>query len=100
MIYSYSRLGTFEQCPLRYKFKYIDKITPTIPGTIEGHLGSSVHKVLEWIYKKKQPPSIDEVVNYYTLTWSENFKTDFMIKEFSDILIRRFWRYNFYFPIF
>ena len=25
-VYSHSRLGTFETCPLQYKFSYLDKI--------------------------------------------------------------------------
>ena len=50
IVYSHSKLSTFEQCPLKYKLRYIDKIKPEIEKTIEAHLGSSVHDTLEWIY--------------------------------------------------
>ena len=43
-IYSHSRLSTFEQCPKKFKYKYLDKLKPEIEKTIETHLGSAVHK--------------------------------------------------------
>jgi len=49
-IYSHSKLSTFEKCPLKFKFRYIDKIIPEIQKSIESHLGSSVHDALEWLY--------------------------------------------------
>ena len=27
-VYSHSRLSTFEQCPLKFKFRYIDYVEP------------------------------------------------------------------------
>ena len=67
VIYSHSRLNTFEQCPLKFKYKYLDKISED-KTTIESHLGSVVHATLEWFYllvKEKRTPSLDDVVNYY-----------------------------------
>ena len=37
MIYSHSRLSTFEQCPFKFKLRYIDEIEPEIEKTIEAH---------------------------------------------------------------
>ena len=34
-VFSNSRLSTFEQCKLKYRFGYIDKIIPDIEKTIE-----------------------------------------------------------------
>ena len=81
-IFSHSRLSTFEQCKLKYKFKYIDKIIPDIEKTIESHLGSIVHKTLEWLYnevKKKRIPSIDEVVVNYSENWKEDYDEEIPI---------------------
>ena len=64
-VFSHSKLSTFEQCKLKYKFRYIDKIIPDIDKTIESHLGSVVHSTREWIYnevKKKKVPTIDDVI--------------------------------------
>lgn len=82
MIYSYSKLNTFEQCSLKYKYKYIDRIIPEIEKTIETHLGKTVHTTLEWLYTqviKNKIPTIDEVIAYYSTTWEENYKPEILI---------------------
>ena len=83
-IYSHSRLSTFEQCPFKYKLRYIDKIQPEIEKTIEAHLGSSVHDTLEWIYNtiKENPKkelSLDEIITYYAVKWQESYTDDILI---------------------
>ena len=88
-IYSHSRLSTFEQCPLKYKLRYIDKIKPEIEKTIEAHLGSAVHETLEWIYnsvtENNKVPTLDEVINYYAIKWQDEFSKEILIvkKEMS-----------------
>jgi RecB family exonuclease len=82
--YSHSKLSTFEQCALRYKLKYIDKIRPEIEKTIEAHLGTCVHDTLEWIYNtvKQNPPkipTIDEVITYYSVKWQDEFSDEIII---------------------
>jgi putative RecB family exonuclease len=81
-IYSHSKLGTFEQCPLKYKFRYIDKIIPEIEKSIEAHLGDIIHLTLEWLYRQvnlgKIPP-LDEVIIYYIKNWEEKYKPEILI---------------------
>ncbi|MFC1889186.1 RecB family exonuclease [Thermodesulfobacteriota bacterium] len=51
-MYSHSKISAFEQCPLKYKFSYIDRIRrETEP--IEFFLGSRAHDALEHLYKCK-----------------------------------------------
>ena len=45
-MYSHSRLETFEQCPQKYKFRYIDNIRTETEG-IEAFVGKRVHEALE-----------------------------------------------------
>ena len=81
-IFSHSRLSTFEQCKLKYKFRYIDNIIPDIEKTIESHLGSVVHSVLEWLYnqvKKGRVPTIDEVIVKYSEIWKEEYEEEILI---------------------
>lgn len=83
-IYSHSKLSTFEQCPQKYKFKYIDKIKPLIEKTVEAHLGSSVHSALEWLYNsvkenKTRIPSVDEVLEKYIEEWEKDFSKDILV---------------------
>ena len=89
MIYSHSRISTFEQCKLKFKFQYIDKITPEIGQSIEAHLGSVVHTTLEWLYHqvtKKELPTIEETIFYYAEKWQEEFTEDIVIvkKQFTE----------------
>ena len=80
--FSHSKLSTFEQCRLKYKFKYIDKIVPEIEQTIEALLGSMVHETLEWLYiqvKQKQIPTLDETLLYYIENWEKNYKPAILI---------------------
>lgn len=71
--YSHSKIKTYEQCPLKFKYKYIDKATPEIDKTIEAHLGQAVHDTLEWIYNQEEPPSIDDIIQYYAGKWKEKW---------------------------
>lgn len=75
-VYSYSRLSTFEQCPLKFKFRYIDKIIPEIEKSFEAHLGKAVHSCLEWLYtqvQQGQTPSVEELVIQYSKNWEEDY---------------------------
>ena len=80
--YSHSKLSTFEQCPLKYKFRYIDKIIPEIEKSIESHLGTCVHDALEWLYsqvKEGRVPTLDDLIIYYSEIWQKQFKEEFII---------------------
>ena len=88
-IFSHSKLSTYEQCPLKYKYRYVDKIIPEVGESIESLLGKSVHKTLEWIYtsvNQEKTPDMDEVIIFYTNYWKENYKTGILIvkKEFVE----------------
>jgi len=73
-IYSHSRLETFKNCPLQYKFNYIDKIKREEEG-IEAFLGSRFHGIMEKIYKdlpfKKY--TLDELLDFYEDDWDKNY---------------------------
>ncbi len=82
VIYSHSKIETFEQCKLKFKYRYIDKIIPEIAKSIEAHLGGMVHKTLEWLYlgvMEKKTPSINDVISFYSETWNENYFPDMPI---------------------
>jgi len=93
-IFSHSKLETFKQCPLKYKFKYIDKIKIE-KKSIEGFLGAKVHETLEWLYnqiKKQKIPTIDEMIIHYAKSWKNDFnpeiyfvvKKEFTIKDYFE----------------
>ena len=81
-IYSHSKLSSFEQCPLKYKYRYIDKIIPEMEQTIEAFLGGMVHETLEWIYTEVQKGNtldLDTVIDFYINLWNNCYKKDFKI---------------------
>jgi RecB family exonuclease len=87
VIYSYSRISTFEQCPLKFKLKYIDKLPPDIKEFIEGFLGRKVHESLEWLYNNVNNgiiPSLDELLEYYINSWNNEFKEEIKIVKNSE----------------
>jgi putative RecB family exonuclease len=82
VVYSYSRLETFEKCRLKFKYRYVDKIVPEIPKNIEAHLGTIVHDALEWFYSKIMTgitPSLDDVILYYSEKWAEESLSEVLI---------------------
>jgi len=82
IFYSHSKIETFEQCKLKFKYRYIDKIVPKIAKGIEAHLGAVVHKTLEWLYiqvLKNSIPSINDVISFYSKEWQENYSENMPI---------------------
>lgn len=88
-LYSHSRLNTFEQCPLRFKFHYIDKVETEIETTIEGFLGSRVHEALEKLYKDlkfEKLLTINELIEFYNSRWEKEWNPGILIvrEEYSE----------------
>ena len=48
-VYSHSRISSFENCPLQYRYRYIDLIKRDVQG-VEAFVGKLVHEVLESLY--------------------------------------------------
>ncbi|MDO8623443.1 MAG: PD-(D/E)XK nuclease family protein [archaeon] len=79
--YSYSKISSFEQCPLKFKYKYIDKVEIK-EKNIELFLGNMVHETLEWLYLKVregQTPTIEETIKYYCDNWENKFDDSLII---------------------
>jgi len=74
-VYSFSQINIFEQCPLRYRYKYIDKIKvaeePQSPHML---LWSAVHWALERLYKQlnqMQTPTREQLIQYLHTYWQQ-----------------------------
>ena len=79
--FSHSKLTTFQQCPQKYKFRYIDEIPPPV-RSIELHLGNTVHRALEKLYedaKHGQTLSCDEILAFYQQNWDEGYRPQMRI---------------------
>ena len=94
MIYSHSRLSSFEQCPLKFKYRYIDLIKPKVQQSVEAFMGSMVHNTLEKLYKDvkfKKENSVEEMIEYFNKIWKENWSDSIRIvrKEYKEENFRK-----------
>jgi putative RecB family exonuclease len=81
-LYSHSRLSTFEQCPLKFKYAYIDKIETEIEDTVEAFLGSRVHDTLEKLYKDlkfQKINTLQELLDFFNEEWKKNWNPSILI---------------------
>jgi putative RecB family exonuclease len=78
--YSHSQLDKFEQCPLQYKFIYVDGIKRK-EETIEAYLGQRFHDAMEWLYGEKafRVPPLEEVLDYYEKDWADRWHDEIKI---------------------
>jgi len=85
VIYSHSRLSTFEQCALKFKYKYIDNLPPDYEQSIEGFLGNKVHEVLQWIYNNKDYKiDLDNIIKHFIELWNKDYNTNInIVKDLS-----------------
>jgi len=70
LAFSYSKMSLYEECPLKYKFKYLDKIKEEPKFYFA--FGSAIHSALEFLYSVKAPPfpTLDEVHGAFRREWS------------------------------
>lgn len=86
--FSHSKISTFEQCPYKYKLKYLDKIEPVLGPFIESVLGECVHKTLEKLYidlKFQKLPTKEQLLEFFETEWSRKLTHDIQIirKEYT-----------------
>jgi len=81
-VYSHSRLSCFEQCPLKYKYAYIDMVETEVEENIEAFLGSKVHETLEHLYEDlryQKLNSLEELLEYFHKQWDEHWTDEIVI---------------------
>ena len=80
-VYSHSRISTFEQCPIKYKFKYIDKLE-ALRESVESFLGKLVHLALEKLYqdlKFQKLNTLEELISHFTTLWEKEWNDNIVI---------------------
>jgi len=94
-LYSFSQIQTYVQCPLKYKFRYVDKIVPEFEENLHLILWTEVHSALEWLYNKVnnfQKPSYDELEQVFVEKFNEKAnKIEVEDKQKEEFLER--WKY-------
>ena len=73
---SYSAISSYQNCPLAYKFQYVDKL-PTAPSPALS-FGQSLHEVLRWFYDvpTEDPYPLQELIDRLETCWvSEGYSS-------------------------
>jgi putative RecB family exonuclease len=73
--FSFSRVKTFAQCPLRYRYRYLKGLREAFTS-VEAHLGTTVHGVVEWMYGQRDQsssPSLDLALEELSRQWQERW---------------------------
>lgn len=66
---SYSSLETYRNCPLKYRYKEIDKLKE--PKSKEAVFGTLVHSTLKFIYDPALiPPTPDQALDHFSRGWN------------------------------
>ena len=79
--YSHSKLGTYENCPLKYKLRYRDRIKRDVEG-IEAFLGTMVHDTLKKCCddaRLTKVDTLDELLSHFEKLWQQNWHDSFLI---------------------
>lgn len=80
--YSYSKIGTYEDCPRKFKYQYIDKLDVEGFESIEAFMGSRVHEALEKLYEAKKFTKIiplAKLLEFYRKEWDRNWHDNIKI---------------------
>lgn len=85
--YSFSKIESFKQCRLQFKYKYVDRL-PMRVETIEAFMGSRVHEALKEFYdfvKSKIVKPQEWLLSKYEELWKKEYKDTVKIvkNEFS-----------------
>ena len=81
--YSHSRISTFEDCPLRYRLTYIDRVRRETEG-VEAFLGSRVHDTLQKCYedaRRTRIDALDELLAFYDAAWQKNWHANVVVSK-------------------
>jgi putative RecB family exonuclease len=71
-VYSFSRIRCFDQCALRYRYRYLQGLKEAF-RSIESHLGTVVHDALEWLYierDRRSEPDEGTMLELFAAKWS------------------------------
>ncbi|HXI03036.1 MAG TPA: PD-(D/E)XK nuclease family protein [Candidatus Saccharimonadales bacterium] len=110
-VYSHSRLSSYENCPLQYRYRYVDRIRTDFES-IEAFMGKKVHETLEHVYgdlDAARAAGVDEAVAWFDRAWSTGLvpgvrvvRPDMQAEDYRRIgerCIRGFWEINYPFQI-
>ncbi len=74
---SYSSVGTYQTCPLKYKYQHVDRIPE--PKSKEAVFGTLIHAVMKYVHTPALlSPSVDQALDYFAKGWNSEVYEDEM----------------------
>lgn len=74
---SYSSVGTYQTCPLKYKYQHVDRIPE--PKSKEAVFGTLIHAVMKYVHTPALlAPTIDQALDYFAKGWNSEVYEDEM----------------------
>lgn len=68
---SYSSIDTYQSCPLKYKYRQIDRIPE--PKSKEALFGTLIHSTMKFIHTPALlPPSFEQAIDHFSRGWRED----------------------------
>lgn len=98
LFFSYSQMSLYRECPLKYKFKYIDKL-PEKPKPYFA-FGQAIHSALEFFHSKLPPPSYPELIDFFSANWHKknyaekgykNPEMENMDFQKGEVVLKKYW---------
>lgn len=82
-LFSHSQLSMYQECPLKYKLRYRDRIKRDTVG-VEAFLGTVVHQVLKKCYdnaRRSKANTLDQLLTCYRELWQEQWHDAIVISK-------------------
>ncbi len=74
---SYSSVGTYQTCPLKYKYQHVDRIPE--PKSKEAVFGTLVHAVMKYVHTPALiSPTVEQALDYFAKGWNSEVYEDEM----------------------
>jgi len=92
---SYTQISLYQSCPLSYKLRYIDRLTPKDRWYFS--FGKTMHLAAEHFFKVRvpPPPSLAELLHFYEQNWlSEGYESDeeeAKYRSYGREILTKFW---------
>ena len=81
--FSPSKLNVYQDCPRRYRYRYVDKIKRDTKS-VEAFLGTCVHSAFEKLYEEVghgKLPALEDILRAFEEEWSAGWTPDIQIKD-------------------
>jgi len=87
--YSHNSLSTFESCPRKFKFQYIEKIEIPRRVAAELYLGNAVHRTLHQLYQRAADNvewPLDQLIAFFDAEWEKPERKEIeVLKEYMTV---------------